>query len=641
VPGPYPNQLQDIGGCVDLTNYPAIFLPAGVTIRGGRRGTNFGPQLYQYNSNSALIFDVSGDYVRVTGLRLRGQSRSTDYPQPGGTAIQVGYPASSTGPTFNLTTTTEFIAAIDHNDVSDWTSTAINSRGPYPNNKDGTCQYPGEPTPEACSDIISFTDPTGNLIRATVADDPATLPNVHVARNFIHHNQENNLGYGVGTSSGGRALVEGNTFAWNRHAIASDAEPHDEYRAAHNLVLSDSSFEDQDFDMHGSDGGYGGTAGFYVDIVGNTFLATNRSDYWLRGEPAFYTDFHRNVSLRDSGGAVTFHTCGPPFLCINGTTPINVFDNQFADSSPPYTDPTIKLGPASLAVGDFDGDGDDDLFLATGNTWFYSPAGAREWRFLNAAPDTVDQLLFGNFDGDGRTDVVAMRNGQLVVSWGGISAFDVLNYGPLPCSSMSDMAVGDFDGDGHPDIFCADGTTWWVSFGGNTAFVPIQTSSFRVANLGFGDFNGDGTTDVIGVVGYGNSNYYQASFSPRSMPGSLFSGWTPLQPALTNSVASFMIADFNGDGIADILAPSSDGWQISYGGSQPWTDVPQPLFAGSSGSFALLDVAGVGHFTGQRQADIVVWNGTPYIPLSTGVTELLLSAAGVSPATAYSTQDMR
>ena len=102
-----------------------------------------------------------------------------------------------------------------------------------------------------------------------------------------------------------------------------------------------------------------------------------------------------------------------------------------------------------------------------------------------------------------------------------------------------------------------------------------------------------------------------------------------------------MIADFNGDGIADILAPSSDGWQISYGGSQPWIDVPQPLFAGSSGNFALLDVAGVGHFTGQHQADILVWNGTPYIPFSTGVTEMLLSASGVSPPTAYSTQDMR
>jgi len=686
-------QILDIGGCIDLSNHPSISLPAGVTLRGNRRGTLSGPQLYfSYResglsstpsgcNSDACMLRVHGDYVRVTGLRLRGESRDPGTSEAKTIAVQVDYPGATQNPPAplpDLTTVTHFIATIDHNDGSDWGESPVESLPVFNyhfNNLSNACTYNAYGLGYTCDENVqtetvlypvSYAPPS--LPNCTsggckYANNPTTLGNIRIARNFLHHNMRNEGGYVA--SVRGRALIERNTFAWNRHDISADAEPHNEYHASHNLIMSGaptytfgpiSGWRLQDFDMHGTggvtyclpfdikclDGQYfGGAGGYYVEIVGNTFLGGNGHDYWLRGYPVFNTDYHRNASLRNKGDAVQFESCEPDTVCFSTDFPINVFDSQFADSSPPYTDPTTRRGPASLGVGDFDGDGDDDLFLATGNTWFYSPAGAREWRYLNSAPDTIDQLLFGDFDGDGRTDVVAMRNGQLVVSWGGISAFDVLNYGPLPCSSMSDMAVGDSDGDGHPDIFCADGTTWWVSFGGNTSFVQVQASSYRVANLSFGDFNGDGTTDVLGVVSYGATNYLQVSYSPKLAPGTWFSGWTPLQPALTNSVSRFMIADFNGDGIADVLAPSSDGWQISYGGSQPWTDVPQPFFAGSSGNFAFLDVAAVGHFTGQRQADILVWNGTPYIPLSTGVTELLLSAAGVSPATAYSTQDMR
>jgi hypothetical protein len=46
VAGPAPGQKQDIGGCIDLSMYPPVFLPPGITLRGNRRGANFGPQLY-------------------------------------------------------------------------------------------------------------------------------------------------------------------------------------------------------------------------------------------------------------------------------------------------------------------------------------------------------------------------------------------------------------------------------------------------------------------------------------------------------------------------------------------------------------------------------------------------------------------
>ena len=367
--------------------------------------------------------------------------------------------------------------------------------------------------------------------------------------------------------------------------------------------------------------------------------------------------YHNNVSLRTQGAgllstdAVQFTTCT---LRFNSDFPINLDStNRFANSSPAYTNPTARLG-----VGDFDGDGVDDLFLATGASWYYSPGGQRDWRFLNAAAEPIDQLLFGDFDGDGRTDVVAIRGGQLVVSWGGISAFDVLNANPLPCTSVSDLAVGDFDGDGKADIFCADGGTWWISYGGNTAFAQvIVADQTRVKDLRFGDFDGDGTTDVFGVVnGAYSTPRWQIRRSFKGYQGFL-GGWQPLPASLTShpaSVDGLVVADFSGDGVADIgmscFSLSNPGCrQISLGGAQGWQQ-------NTIGSWAA-DFSAVGYFLGHTgangarlPADLLFWNTAPLsitsigamCDSSTGVnTELCLSEGGMNPAYLYTSQDMR
>jgi hypothetical protein len=214
----------DANVSLNLSDTPLLYIPAGVTIRGDRRGTRLGPQLRGGYSPNGML-EIAGDDVRITGLRLRGPSRSSDKDTP----KAVGIVARD-----NL-----FIRSIiDHNELSDWSETAVIVNG---GEEAKTCQ---------------IRDHRDNPVR------PARPENIRVARNFIHHNQRQNGGYGVGTYDSAYPLIEGNTFVSNRHAIASDGFTRTGYRAWYNLVLAEAPKQDRrfwfddythDFDVHGTE----------------------------------------------------------------------------------------------------------------------------------------------------------------------------------------------------------------------------------------------------------------------------------------------------------------------------------------------------------------------------------------------------
>ena len=625
-----PGTVVKLGRSLDLTDCPTLYVGqnyfadnpnnvnGGITIRGERRKADFfEPELTRrYDQTNVKdsepdMFDIEADNVRLTQLNLQGPSRSTDSSQRNATGVMVNPHFNPDG--FNIGELLHSI--VDHSQFSGFT-------------------YAGVRADERHNDTSCLNNEE---------DDPTTRPtNLQIARNFILYNRMEELGYGVEMEQGGYALVGGNTFVSNRHAIAGDGRAKSGYQAWNNLVLSAAPlqhdiFHTQDFDMHGVGtgdpyGGFGGIAGDYVGVFQNTFLGTNRPNLEIRGNTCNYVDYAGNISLEDEGDAIS--------LSLGFGLGAPLVDLRVASNPPQFDHVNPTSGIGALRVGDFDGDGYDDLFLATGAGWYYSPAGKGDWRFLSAKEETASQLLFGDFDGDGRTDVATIDAlGRLVVSWGGISDWDVLNSHPtdgrllLTQNMVSQMTTGDFDGDGVPDVFWADGSTWWVSYGGTTAFQEVQTSRFDITQLRFGDFNGDGRTDVFSV---GRDNW-QVSYAPSTGRG-LFTSWQPLRPKLTDTVNDLFVADLDGDGFADVFTDCPSGsrcWRISYYGFQDWESFSQPVPLA-------LEFAGVGRFLGQSAADVLTWNVFGLCDPTHGQnTQLCISTAGFEPMVHYSLQDMR
>jgi hypothetical protein len=161
---------------------------------------------------------------------------------------------------------------------------------------------------------------------------------------------------------------------------------------------------------------------------------------------------------------------------------------------------------------------------------------------------------------------------------------------------LSDCVFGDFidNGDGVTDALRADGATWSVSVGGSGQW-SIKPGSPRLAaaKLRVGDFNGDGIDDVFWIE------------------NGLWSVWYPNWDAVgqdvtkpTSGIAmdSLVIADFDGDGLADLGQTDGDGWRWLRGGTSSWARL-----RGSGGQSEYKDIrsALLGRFTPEGRLDAI------------------------------------
>ncbi|MGE0104874.1 MAG: FG-GAP-like repeat-containing protein [Blastocatellales bacterium] len=313
--------------------------------------------------------------------------------------------------------------------------------------------------------------------------------------------------------------------------------------------------------------------------------------------PVTVTAFNGTLSVQK-----TFTLTVQPGPACNATT---VFSNA--------ADVGVGAKPFSVAIGDFNGDGNQDFATANQNSNTVSiRLGDGLGGFSGSTDVSVGPLplsvAIGDFNGDGKQDFATANYGSITVSirlgdgLGGFSGSTDVAIGTSPVS----VAIGDFNGDGNQDFATANSNANTVSirlgdglggFSGSTNVGVGSVPDYVV----IGDFNGDGKQD------FATANYFSNTVSIRLGDGmGGFSGTTEV--GVGSNPQSVAIGDFNGDSKQDFATANVDSNTVSIrlgdgtGGFSGTTDV-------TVGSFPL-SVA-IGDFNGDGKQDFAAANAGP------------------------------
>ncbi len=258
-------------------------------------------------------------------------------------------------------------------------------------------------------------------------------------------------------------------------------------------------------------------------------------------------------------------------------------------------------------VGDFDGDGKDDVFryvpsLTGADVWLSDGASFHRTGGWQPSLTQSQSTHIGDFNGDGRDDIFAVGlPDQDDVMW--LSNGASFTQTPAWTSSKSGQQpwhVGDFNGDGMSDLlrYNVSATTSEVLLSNGISF--DAAGEWLTLNQGkepwyVGDFNGDGMTDVFRYLpGVTGANVWLSDGAKFVDAGN----WT----AAGHGPERWYIADANGDQKADIFRylPGVSGANVWLSDGTQFVDVGNWTGAGCGISNWL-----IGDFNGDLSADLL------------------------------------
>ena len=301
----------------------------------------------------------------------------------------------------------------------------------------------------------------------------------------------------------------------------------------------------------------------------------------------------------------------------DGTLSVTVVSNSTPEPEPePVVPEPVIHGKLASFTGDFAGNGRALLAVKDENlVSIYRNKGV-VWGELTL-DDGWDVAGVGDFDGDGADDILRVHASGLVVGemsdgYGDFSP-QVLNF---RSDGWSILGTGDFDHNGKDDVLIANPTGasetvgllgYWES---GATWTLINGCSAEWECVATGDFDGDGKCDMLwrnSFVGDGGLTYNAYCTWIVDDPVD----WRMVSVSNPDEWDFLCSGDFDGNGSHDIAMINGEGvvgiWGVSDGYLSSWSI----LSAVDPSSWAL---AGVGDFNGDKTDDIA-WCNT-----STGLT---------------------
>ncbi len=304
----------------------------------------------------------------------------------------------------------------------------------------------------------------------------------------------------------------------------------------------------------------------------------------------------------------------------------------------------VETSPRSVVIGDFDSDGIDDLAVANTNSNNVSvllgdgdgtfTEESSESPFTTGAGSNPMSLAVGDFDSDGRQDLAIANNGTaavLVVGGNGDGTFDTLTSLGLSTGPRS-VAVSDFDSNGTQDLAVATygaNRVYLRSGNGNGTFgVPPTTPSTGTGtgpiSVAVGDFNSDGTHDMA-VANYTSSNVSVLLNVPTGDPSpTSLSFGSAASPIPQGTVSAPQPVTIGNGGSAPLVV---SGFTTGGANSGDFFTGNTTCFGEiAPGASCTVEVRFAPQAQGSRSATLNVWSNAP---ASTAVT--LTGTAGPLP----------
>jgi VCBS repeat protein len=261
---------------------------------------------------------------------------------------------------------------------------------------------------------------------------------------------------------------------------------------------------------------------------------------------------------------------------------------------------------SGLAVGDYDGDGHEDVFLVGGaECRLYRNRG--DGTFADVTAESLSVPPQGEYraatfvdydnDGDGDLFLCVLDAPNLLFQNQGNGKFEEVaaRAGLVPVFETVDATFADFNGDGHVDLFLANGgnllrdhpdpphdalnstpDTLYMSngdgtFTDRTAWAGVGHPGWALASSA-SDYDLDGDVDLFVANDVGRSALYR-----NRGDGSFENVTVEVGMGFRGSTMSAAWGDVNGDGYPDLFAPGMDSnsrWMID----QPGFPSPAPWY---------------------------------------------------------------